>query len=52
MATEKSALPSHEAASTDNSITDSNQLVLPNNWKYRRGTWPIFTFAECLLTTL
>jgi hypothetical protein len=36
MATEKSTLP-HEATSTDNSITDSNELVLPNSWKYRRG---------------
>jgi MFS family permease len=44
MATEKSTLPSHEPASTDNSIVDSTTLELPNSWKYRRVTVLGFKF--------
>jgi MFS family permease len=35
---EKGAVPGHDVASADHSMTDSNTLQLPNSWKYRRFT--------------
>lgn len=32
------ALPGHEVTSAEHSLSDSNTLELPNNWKYRRFT--------------